>query len=153
MIQLIKRQLKIDWWGHHGVRHWARVRRNGRIIAQHVPGVNTAVTDLFAVLHDAGRIDEHDDPEHGWRCAARLRRLHTSGDFGLSTSQYIELLFAIERHSEQIKPISPTVAGTVRKNANLSDSSTVRGATFLPVDRTRISFLRPVRNRNPSGSR
>ncbi len=110
MIQLIKRQLKIDWWGHHGIRHWTRVRRNGRIIAQHVPGINTTVTDLFAVLHDAGRVDEHDDPEHGWRCAVRLRRLHKPGEFGLSTSQYTELLFAIEHHSEQIKPISPTVA-------------------------------------------
>lgn len=110
ILNAIRKQFKIDWWGHHGVRHWARVRRNGRIIAQHVPGVDIAVLDLFAVLHDAARHDEDADHDHGWRCAARLRKVYDPQDFGLSPSQFQQLLFAIERHSEQAKPISTTVA-------------------------------------------
>jgi uncharacterized protein len=111
LLRRIQREFAIDWWGHHGVRHWARVRRNGRAIARHVPGIDLAVLDLFAVLHDAARKDEDEDPLHGYRCAARLRKIATPADFRLATeAQYIQLLFAIEHHSEQIKPISPTVA-------------------------------------------
>ena len=110
ILKTIRKQIKIDWWGHHGIRHWARVRRNGRIIAQHVPNIDLTVLDLFAVLHDAGRHDEDEDPYHGYRCAALLRKVYKPEDFGLNLGQYITLLYAIEHHSEQVKPISITVA-------------------------------------------
>ena len=35
ILPAIRKQFRLNWWGHHGVRHWARVRRNGRIIAQY----------------------------------------------------------------------------------------------------------------------
>jgi uncharacterized protein len=107
----LKRQFKINWWGHHGVRHWARVRSNARLIAQHVPGVDVAVTDWFAVLHDAGRRNEYDDPEHGWRDMAYVRKLHRdNGMLGLNGRQFYQLLMALEHHSHPAEPMSITVA-------------------------------------------
>jgi len=110
MLRQLKRNLQIDWWGHHGVRHWARVRRNGRIIARHVQGVDTQVTDLFAILHDCRRVDEWEDPSHGWRAMAWLRKLHSDSRLGLTESQFWQLLHAIEHHSGQHKPHTVTIA-------------------------------------------
>ena len=99
-LNTIRKQFKIDWWGHHGIRHWARVRRNARTIAQHIKGVDTQVTDLFAILHDAWREDEWEDPSHGCRAMAHLRKLHGDTRLGLSPEQFHTLLIAIERHSD-----------------------------------------------------
>jgi uncharacterized protein len=54
--------------GIHGVVHWARVLENGRRLARET-GALIEVVSLFAVLHDARRINEHLDPEHGPRAA------------------------------------------------------------------------------------
>ena len=111
ILPAIRKQFRLNWWGHHGVRHWARVRRNGRIIAQHIEGVDTQVTDLFAVLHDAGRVDEYDDPGHGWRVMAYLRKLHSETRLGLNPEQFHTLLIAIERHSDpSATPYNATMA-------------------------------------------
>jgi uncharacterized protein len=108
----LQRQFKPDWWGHHGVRHWVRVRRNGYIIARYVPGIDLAVVDWFAVLHDAWRKDEYDDPEHGWRAMTCVRKLHQDdGRLGLSGEQFSQLLDAIELHSQWTpKPRTITIA-------------------------------------------
>jgi uncharacterized protein len=54
--------------GIHGVSHWARVLENGRLLARS-SCANTAVVQLFAVLHDAQRWDDGWDREHGRRGA------------------------------------------------------------------------------------
>lgn len=111
ILHTIRRNFKLDWWGHHGIRHWARVRRNGRIIAQHVAGVDLLVLDLFAVLHDSQRRDGWEDPSHGWRAMAHCRKLHGDDRLGLDEWQFLQLLKAMEHHSEQgVKPLSVTVA-------------------------------------------
>lgn len=111
ILPTIRKQFRLNWWGHHGVRHWARVRRNGHIIAQHTPGVDLAVLDLFAVLHDAARHDEDEDPSHGWRAMAHLRKLHSDTRLGLSDGQFHTLLIAIERHSDpRATPYNVTMA-------------------------------------------
>lgn len=111
ILQTIRQQFQLDWWGHHGVRHWARVRRNGRVIAQHVPGIDLAIVDLFAVLHDARRLDELEDPGHGWRAMAHLRKLHSETRLGLTPEQFHTLLIAIERHSDpRATPYNVTMA-------------------------------------------
>lgn len=120
MLQHLRRQFKINWWGHHGVRHWARVRRNARIIAQHVDGVDTAVTDLFAIIHDAWREDEWEDPGHGWRSMAWLRKLHGETRLGLTHQQFHTLLVAIERHSEP-KPHAYNITMAACWNADRLD--------------------------------
>ena len=50
--------------GDHGVAHWARVLENGLRLAEQA-GAHLEVVRLFAVLHDARRVNEHTDPDHG----------------------------------------------------------------------------------------
>ena len=109
LLEAIKAEFKIDWWGHHGIRHWARVRRNGRVIAKHVPGVDLLVLDLFAILHDSCRINEHEDPEHGWRAKVSLIR-RSSKLPRLAATQLASLKYAIEHHSEQAPASNVTIA-------------------------------------------
>jgi uncharacterized protein len=54
--------------GDHGVAHWARVLENGFRLAEET-GANVEVVHLFALLHDARRVNEWSDPEHGPRAA------------------------------------------------------------------------------------
>jgi uncharacterized protein len=58
----------------HGVVHWARVLEYGRRLCGET-GANIEVVELFAVLHDSCRFNEHTDPEHGPRAAAFARRI------------------------------------------------------------------------------
>jgi uncharacterized protein len=58
----------------HGVVHWARVLENGRRLSVET-GANIELVELFAVLHDSRRLNEHTDPQHGPRAAAFARRV------------------------------------------------------------------------------
>ncbi|WP_435019138.1 hypothetical protein TA3x_001129 [Tundrisphaera sp. TA3] len=59
---------ELPWTGDHGVSHWARVLENGERLAA-VTGADVEVVRLFAVLHDARRVNEWTDPDHGPRAA------------------------------------------------------------------------------------
>jgi uncharacterized protein len=75
LIHAIRVQYTLPWRGIHGVTHWARVRETGLRLATHT-GANAAIVELFAVLHDARRRNEGNDPGHGGRgadLAAKLR--------------------------------------------------------------------------------
>jgi uncharacterized protein len=52
--------------GYHGVVHWARVFENGLRIAE-ANGADVDVVMLFALFHDARRINEDRDHGHGQR--------------------------------------------------------------------------------------
>ncbi|HUT11054.1 MAG TPA: hypothetical protein VMY42_11200 [Thermoguttaceae bacterium] len=54
--------------GTHGVSHWARVLENGLRLAQET-GAKIEVVQLFAVFHDARRVNEGTDDGHGERGA------------------------------------------------------------------------------------
>jgi uncharacterized protein len=58
----------LPWEGDHGVAHWARVLENGVRLAEE-SGADVEVVRLFALLHDARRVNEHTDPDHGPRAA------------------------------------------------------------------------------------
>lgn len=60
--------------GDHGVAHWARVLENGIRLAAET-GADVEVVRLFAVLHDARRVNEYTDPDHGLRGAELARAL------------------------------------------------------------------------------
>ena len=60
--------------GTHGIRHWARVHENGRRLAA-ATGADAEVVALFALFHDARRINEHCDPDHGRRGGDLARTL------------------------------------------------------------------------------
>lgn len=110
LLQSLKRDIKIDWWGHHGVRHWARVRRNGRVIARHFPGVDLQVLDLFAVLHDCMRESEDEDWQHAERSGLRIERREFRLP-GLSHHQQALLARAVSHHNNPaVSPRDITVA-------------------------------------------
>ncbi|HPC82174.1 MAG TPA: hypothetical protein P5234_15510 [Thermoanaerobaculaceae bacterium] len=67
-------QYRLPPFGLHGVPHWARVLENGRRLAP-LTGARSDVVELFAVLHDACRRNEHCDPRHGARGAELASRL------------------------------------------------------------------------------
>ncbi len=68
LIQHLKAQFCLDWQGIHGIKHWARVRYNGLLMARE-NNASLHVVELFAFFHDARRFNDHRDPEHGIRGA------------------------------------------------------------------------------------
>jgi len=60
----------------HGPQHWEAVERNVLALAPHVTGADVKVARLFALLHDARRENERDDPDHGRRAADFVKDLY-----------------------------------------------------------------------------
>lgn len=107
LLQHLRQQFQIDWWGHHGIAHWARVRANGLMLAGQT-GANRHVVELFAFFHDSRRFNEHVDDGHGARGAALARRL--KGQYFDATDEEMDLLhFACVHHSDGMTKGDPTV--------------------------------------------
>jgi uncharacterized protein len=68
IVREILRRYRLPVRGHLGVTHWARVHDNGLRLVP-VTGADVRVVTLFALFHDAARVNEHHDPEHGLRGA------------------------------------------------------------------------------------
>jgi len=83
--------------GTHGVAHWARVLENGRRIAE-ASGADPVVVDLFALFHDARRLNEGTDPDHGRRGAELARSLAPLLP-ALTDAQLDRLCTACEQHT------------------------------------------------------
>jgi len=84
--------------GTHGLSHWARVLENGLRLAAST-GANERVVTLFAVFHDARRVNEAIDPGHGARggaLATELRAQHLD----LSDPEFALLVTACEHHTD-----------------------------------------------------
>lgn len=100
-------QFKIDWRGHHGIAHWARVRVNGLLLSE-TTGANKHVVELFAFFHDARRINEHIDDGHGARGSALAKQL--KGKYFEATDSEMDLLHhACSYHSDGVTQGDPTV--------------------------------------------
>jgi uncharacterized protein len=85
----------------HGPDHWARVERNGLHLCRCVPGADETVLRLFAAAHDAARLDDGADPEHGPRAARLLAAW--SPEIGAGRR---ELLFrAVTIHTAALPPL------------------------------------------------
>ena len=54
LLESLRAQFQINWMGHHGIAHWARVRANGLMLAQ-LNGANPHFVELFAWFHDSRR--------------------------------------------------------------------------------------------------
>ena len=107
LLAFLRAQFKVDWQGHHGIPHWARVRANGLMLAPET-GANMHVVELFAFFHDARRLNEHEDEGHGGRGAALARQLR--GRFFDATDAEMDLLqYACDFHSDGMKTGDATV--------------------------------------------
>ena len=89
LLEHLRGQLAVDWWGHHGIAHWARVRANGLMLARDT-GANRHVVELCAFFHDARRINEYDDEDHGARGGELAKRLR--GRYFDATDDEMDLL-------------------------------------------------------------
>jgi uncharacterized protein len=98
LLAAIRSQYRLAWRGTHGAIHWARVLENGLRLAE-LTGANVEVVKLFAVLHDACRLNEGQDQDHGRRGADFAARLR--GKFFVLGDADFELLYdACSRHTD-----------------------------------------------------
>lgn len=98
LLEVIKNQLKISWNGKHGVGHWLRVFRIGMKLSP-LSGADPEVVRYFSVFHDAGRLNEHQDPQHGPRGAKLAEQLRFTHLVSLSDKQFNLLSVACSLHT------------------------------------------------------
>jgi uncharacterized protein len=97
LLDAIRQQYRLEWNGIHGISHWARVRTIGlRLAAQ--TGADPDVVELFSVLHDACRVNDNRDPDHGRRGAALAAGLRGQG-VDLSETAFALLVTACAEHT------------------------------------------------------
>src|SRR5262249_19439741 len=123
----------LPWDGDHGVAHWARVLENGLRLAGET-GANVEVVQLFAILHDARRVNEGSDPDHGPRAAAYALELRGLL-FDLSDSAFRLRHRACAGHTPTSvpTPISPSSpAGTPTDSISGGSGSRPPRAGFAP---------------------
>lgn len=77
IVETVKEQYALTWHGIHGIHHWERVRINGLRLADST-GADRLVVELFAYFHDACRLNDGRDPDHGARAADLIERLNGS---------------------------------------------------------------------------
>ena len=98
LIEMIQEQFALNWYGIHGILHWQRVRENGLRLAEFTQA-NKQVVELFAYLHDARRLNEGYDRQHGKRAAKYATSLSGS-IINLPTSDLDRLVYACRYHSD-----------------------------------------------------
>lgn len=101
IVQRVKEQFELDWYGVHGLHHFNRVKKNGLILAAK-NGADVEIVELFSLLHDACRIYEVGDPYHGEYSAEFATQLWRERLFFLPPAKLDALMFAIEHHSDKI---------------------------------------------------
>ena len=82
----------------HGLNHWQRVEKFGLMIAD-TNNADKKVVSLFAYLHDARRLNDFDDVDHGLRAAQLLDELIDAGLIILDNKQYQQLRLALACHN------------------------------------------------------
>ena len=98
LLKTIRDQYFLDWYGLHGVSHWARVYENGLRIAD-TYDVNQDVLLLFSILHDSRRVNDEVDQGHGHR-GAELAARYRGRYFELADKEFDILYYACETHTD-----------------------------------------------------
>lgn len=99
LVKEIREQFRINWHGHHGAPHWARVRHHGLRLGEQLRA-DLRVVELFAFLHDSQRENEHTDPGHGRRASSYAATLRERGLIDLDDSALNLLTTACNGHSD-----------------------------------------------------
>jgi uncharacterized protein len=92
----------------HGPNHWQRVEKHGVRLAAATPDADLMVVRLFAVFHDAERVNESVDPEHGLRAAKLAARKHGTW-FRITDEQLRVLSEACRFHADGDTSDDPTI--------------------------------------------
>ena len=93
----------------HGPQHWRCVSLVGIRLARLTPGADPLVASLFGLFHDAGRVNDGDDPDHGRRGARLLREMAASGELGIPPEILEEVAFACATHTEAGSTSDPAI--------------------------------------------
>ena len=107
LLEYLRAQFEINWHGHHGGSHWARVRVNGALLARD-NRADPHVVELFSFFHDSRRLSEYRDSGHGFRGFQLAQRLR--GQYFQATDLQMAMLRdACEGHSDGGTVAGPTV--------------------------------------------
>lgn len=113
LLSAVKAQYQCHWEGHHGLWHWENVYHNGIELASAARknGVRSDgnVIHLFALFHDACRVNENEDPQHGLRGANLMLKLYQKGLFEATDAQIRLLHFACASHTDGAVHANPTI--------------------------------------------
>jgi len=107
LLQTIHGQYRLPWLGLHGVSHWARVYENGLRLAP-ATGADEHILLLFALFHDARRMNEGWDEGHGRRGADFAAGLRGAA-FDLVPHDFELLYHACALHTDGLTDGDPTV--------------------------------------------
>ena len=102
LIEQIKQDFKIDYYGDHGINHWRRVYANTQRLSKHY-NIVSEVFELFAFLHDSKRNDEFEDRHHGVRAAGFVQKLLRDGLISLYEEDTKRLIYACANHTTSDK--------------------------------------------------
>jgi uncharacterized protein len=91
----------------HGPAHWRRVERNGLLLAPRTGG-NIEVVRLFAIFHDAMRVNDDVDEGHGRRGAELAAKLRGQL-FDLDAKSFDLLSYAFAWHTDRTHSDDPTI--------------------------------------------
>lgn len=98
----------------HGLDHWFRVWQNAQMLSGLEQGADLEVVALYALFHDAMRVNDGEDPGHGMRGYKLWERINQRYDLILGkllTARRQELLFeACVQHSDGECSTDPTIA-------------------------------------------
>jgi uncharacterized protein len=107
IVHQILRDYALPWHGTHGVSHWARVLENGLRLAAGTDA-NAEVVQLFAIFHDARRINEGTDDGHGERGADLAAEVRGTL-FDLSDDDFELLYEACAAHTDGLTDADITI--------------------------------------------
>jgi uncharacterized protein len=107
LLEMILRRYALSPGGIHGLTHWARVLENGRSLARRT-GARVEVVELFAVFHDARRLNDGWDRRHGHR-GAELAGEVRGDHFHLSDPDFDLLYEACRDHTDGTTAADVTV--------------------------------------------
>jgi len=93
--------------GIHGISHWHRVARYGRVIAAR-EHLDEQFLSLFAYFHDCQRLSDGRDPKHGPRAADYLLT-YTPEAIGLCEEDQKRLALACRHHTYEIETDDATI--------------------------------------------
>ena len=98
LLDHLLKQFPLGYSFIHGEGHWMRVLYNGRMLAKET-GANLNVVELFAVMHDCQRDNEHYDLEHGRRAAEYVHKIRGKW-FDITDKETELLVAACKYHSD-----------------------------------------------------
>jgi uncharacterized protein len=107
VLEAAARQFVLSPHSIHGPSHWMRVTRVGLHLAEET-GADPLVVRLFGALHDARRINDRTDPDHGLRGAQLAAELR-GALYELEDERFALLREACELHSDGLVSRDPTI--------------------------------------------